>query len=335
MNSYKVLQSQIFSYGEYTIVPIRREDRHAIMRWRNEQIYHLRQAKPLTEKDQDQYFNSVVASLFEQEKPSQILFSYLKGDQLIGYGGLVHINWLDKNAEISFIMDTDLEGDFFEQNWILFLKLIEQVAFENLELHKIFTYAFDIRPHLYPALEKSGFGLEAELKEHCFFEGQFISVKIHSKTNKGLILRKVKKSDLEITFSWANNPVIRAFSFNTSPIPIEEHSRWFFSKLDSAECEFYILEVNGVPAGSIRFDIEGDDKAKINYLIDPNFTGKGLGTAILEKGMEKLRSERPDLQLIYGLVLQENKASKRIFEKLSFEETLEDGTELKYEKKLK
>jgi len=153
------------------------------MQWRNEQIYHLRQNKPLTEDEQDRYFNTVVASLFEQEQPNQILFSYLDENKCIGYGGLVHINWVDKNAEISFIMDTSLEKEYFDLHWKTFLGLIEEVAFEELGLHKIFTYAFDLRPHLYKSLDGNKFFKDAVLKEHCYFDGSFLDVVIHSKLN--------------------------------------------------------------------------------------------------------------------------------------------------------
>ena len=82
--NYKVLNNQIFSNGKYAIVPIRIEDRHVIRKWRNEQIFHLRQNKVLSEEDQDNYFNTVVTGLFGQERPGQILFSYLDGDTCIG-----------------------------------------------------------------------------------------------------------------------------------------------------------------------------------------------------------------------------------------------------------
>ncbi|HMR86859.1 MAG TPA: GNAT family N-acetyltransferase, partial [Saprospiraceae bacterium] len=99
---YKSLNLAEISDGQYKIVPIRYEDRLNIMKWRNEQMYHLRQSKPLTEEEQERYFTNVVAQLFDKEQPDQILFSYLEGDVCIGYGGLVHINWIDKNAELSF-----------------------------------------------------------------------------------------------------------------------------------------------------------------------------------------------------------------------------------------
>ena len=183
MNSYKVLNNQIFSIDEFSIVPIRYEDRMAILKWRNEQIYHLRQDEPLTESDQEYYFNSVVNKLFEQEKPNQLLFSFIKNGLCIGYGGLVHMNWIDKNAEISFIMNTKLEKKYFSIHWKIFLKLIEKVAFIELKFHKIFTFAFDLRPHLYAPIEDSGFVKEVKLKEHCFFNGKYKDIIIHSKFN--------------------------------------------------------------------------------------------------------------------------------------------------------
>jgi RimJ/RimL family protein N-acetyltransferase len=183
MADYKVLSQQKFSLNEYHIEPLRFEDRYDIMKWRNEQIYHLRQNKPLTKEDQDTYFETVISKLFDQDKPSQILFSFLKKDTCIGYGGLVHINWTDKNAEISFIMDTTLEKEHFSFYWQTYLELIEKVAFQELNLHKISTYAFDLRPKLYSILEDSQYVKEAILKEHCLFEGKFLDVIIHRKIN--------------------------------------------------------------------------------------------------------------------------------------------------------
>ena len=184
MKNYRILNKQIFRWEEFALFPIRHKDRYSIMQWRNEQIYHLRQSKLLTKEDQDQYFDHVINPLFDQEQPDQILFSFLKGEECIGYGGLVHINWKDKNAEISFIIDTQLEGDFFHFHWKTYLGLLEKVAFEELGLHKIYTYAFDLRPHLYDAVEAAGYEKEAVLKEHFFFEGRYKDVVIHVKINK-------------------------------------------------------------------------------------------------------------------------------------------------------
>ena len=184
MKYYKVLNKQVFRSKGFSIVPIRHEDRFDIMKWRNEQIYHLRQNKQLTGEDQDAYFHNIINKLFDQTQPKQILFSYLENDTCIGYGGLVHINWIDKNAEISFIMNTELETEYFQKHWKTFLDLIVQVAFKELKLHKIYTYAFDLRPKLYEALKESGFEEAVRLKEHCLFDNIYIDVIIHSKFNR-------------------------------------------------------------------------------------------------------------------------------------------------------
>ncbi|MBQ9400106.1 MAG: GNAT family N-acetyltransferase [Bacteroidales bacterium] len=183
MPNYRCLHCQERHLGDFSIVPLRYEDRFSIMKWRNAQIYHLRQTRPLTEEDQQRYFDEVVAGLFDEPRPGQILFSYLEKGVCIGYGGLVHINWTDRNAEISFIMDTALEADHFAEHWSNWLTMLRQVAFDDLGLHKIYTYAFDLRPHLYPVLEANGFRREATLPEHCFHEGRYKDVVIHSILN--------------------------------------------------------------------------------------------------------------------------------------------------------
>ena len=183
MPLYICLHCQGQHFGDYSIVPLRYEDRFLIMKWRNEQIYHLRQAHPLTEDDQQRYFDNVVSKLYDNPKPDQILFSYLEKGECIGYGGLVHINWIDRNAEISFIMDTRLEKEHFEEHWSNCLTMLKAVAFDDLCLHKIYTYAFDLRPGLYTMLEANGFVREATLKGHCCFEGKYKNVVIHSFIN--------------------------------------------------------------------------------------------------------------------------------------------------------
>ena len=139
-----------------------------------------------------------------------------------------------------------------------------------------------MRPKLYNALKESGFNLDAELYEHCCFKGEFINVNIHSKLNKDNEIRKVQIKDLYITYDWANDSNVRKFSFNKNKITLKEHANWFFTTLENSDREYYILEVNGKAAGSIRFDLEENHIAKINYLLDPIFKGKGLGTYLLE-----------------------------------------------------
>ena len=179
MRKYKALTQQTYKNGEFEIIPIRVEDRFKIMKWRNEQIYHLRQNVFLTKDDQDKYFNDIIEPLFEEKQPEQLLFSFLKGDKLIGYGGLVHIDWIKGTAEISMIMETKLQQEYFVEIWIMFLSVIKSVAFDA-RLKEIYTYAYDIRPKLYVALERSGFKLLKRIPKAGRIRSELVDIVKHN-----------------------------------------------------------------------------------------------------------------------------------------------------------
>jgi len=182
MRTYSCLSNnQTYYNEEITLLPIRDEDKYVIMNWRNEQIYHLRQEKKLTKASQEAYFKDVISPSFIKKNPPQVLFSVLKDQKCIGYGGLVHIDWLNQNAEVSFLIDTQLEKKYFESYWELFLPILTKVAFEELCFQKIYIYSYNLRPLLYKVLEKMNFIEEACLRNHKKIGNHFIDVRIHSK----------------------------------------------------------------------------------------------------------------------------------------------------------
>lgn len=316
---YKCLNKNKFSKGLYSIVPIRFQDRMDIMKWRNEQIYHLRQSEPLTEEGQNQYFENVVAKLFEQERPNQILFSYLQEDKCIGYGGLVHINWIDKNAEISFIIDTVLEKEEFELHWLTYLSLLEEVAFEELWFHKIFTFAFDLRPHLYKIVQKAGFFKEAQLKDHYYWEGKYIDAIIHSKLNYNLQFRLANIDDLELYYEWTNDENVRLQSFNSKKINIHSHSEWFCNKLKDPNCFLYICENQFKnPLGQIRIEIQGNEnRAIIGVSLDIKYRGQGLSSKLLKGAIKEFKILKPHC-IIEAYIKNSNLASINSFVSAGF-----------------
>lgn len=318
MRKYKCISNNCFKEEDFHIEPIRYEDRFEIMTIRNEQLYHLRQAKPLTREEQDNYFNSVVNALFDQEKPSQILFSFFENGEFIGYGGLVHINWIDKNAEISFVMKTALQKENFSKYWSSYLQLIERVAFNELNFHKIFTYAFDLRPHLYSTLESCQYKEEARLKEHCFFDGNFIDVVYHSKINTTLRIRKPNESDLMLYFDWANDKSVRKNSYQSNKISLEQHSQWFLNKLKDDSCFMYLFENHiGNPIGQVRIQKQNEFEAIIGISNDEKHRGKGYATKMLILATRVFLEKNPNY-IINAYIKVENTASKKVFQKAGF-----------------
>ena len=170
MTSYYLLPSlsSNIPWEGYRLVPIRYEDREPIRHWRNAQLQVLRQAEPLTAAQQNAYFQRVVLPLFEQQQPDQLLFSLLHEDQLIAYGGLVHISWPDRRAEVSFLADPAraAQPETYRQDFQAHLRLLGQAAFDDLSFHRLFTETYDIRPAHVAILEEAGFQLEGRLRQH-------------------------------------------------------------------------------------------------------------------------------------------------------------------------
>lgn len=280
-------------------------------------MYHLRQQRELTPSDQESYFDEVVKNLFFEERPTQYLFSYLESGRCVGYGGLVHIDWSNRNAEISFLINTALEENYFEFHWSTYLELIEKLAFEELELHKIYTYAYDLRPRLFEVLQACNFKREATLKEHYCLEGKFIDVVYHSKINHSFRLRLADHQDEDITYAWANDKGVRKYSFNQGPIAREDHKEWFRKKLNDKNCRYFIAEYNNDRVGSFRLDINEHGEAVISLLLSPKYHGLGLGYKLLKEGVAMARREN-QIKTLFGDVKEENKASIRVFEKIGF-----------------
>jgi RimJ/RimL family protein N-acetyltransferase len=317
MRSYKCLQVNVFSEGVYCIVPIRDEDRYDILHWRNSQIDILRQQAPLTKEQQDIYFKTTITQLFEQEQPKQILWSFLENNQLIGYGGLVHIDWQNKSAEISFLTETSRNNskEQFILDWTNYLILIKRLG-KSLNFNSIFTYAYDIRPNLYIALEISGFKETKRLKDFIEINSELRDVVIHT-FYFNLNFRFAEPKDAELYFKWANDKLVRQNSFNTSEIMYQQHIDWFSHKLNSKDCFFYLfLNEENVPVGQVRID-KSSEEIVIGISIDENYRGKGLGTQMLNQACDNYLLKFPKAEII-AYIKEENTASIHQFSKAGF-----------------
>lgn len=179
--NYTCLDKQTFSENSYRITPIRLQDIYLIKEWRNAQIDVLRQNLPLTDEMQKNYFETIILPSFSEKHPQQILFSFLKQEQPIGYGGLVHIDWKEKQGELSFLVDPkrSLDKAVYESDFSTFLKLIKMVAFNHLYFKRLTGETYDIRPHHISILEKAGFIEKRRLKDWVKINDKYVDAIIH------------------------------------------------------------------------------------------------------------------------------------------------------------
>jgi len=179
---YKLLEGFVGRFREYEITSVREMDALSIMRWRNAQIDALRQREPLTEERQLRYFREVVFPTFLMEHPPMVILAYLRQGKLIGYGGLVHLDWEAKRGEVSFLLDPTRTEDkqSYGQEFSNFLTLLKRLAFEQLELNRIQTEAYGNRPWHVQTIETNGFRPEGVLRQHMWKGDQWVDTYLHA-----------------------------------------------------------------------------------------------------------------------------------------------------------
>ena len=179
---YKLLDGFDGQLGEYEVCSVRQEDALPIMHWRNAQIDALRQREALTEEQQLSYFRKNVFPSFSLEQPPMVILSYLKSGQLIGYGGIVHLNWEAKRGEVSFLLDPDRTKDkaSYGQDLNHFLTLLKRLAFDHLQLNRLTTEAYGNRPWHVEAIEANGFRHEGILRQHALKGDQLVDAHLHA-----------------------------------------------------------------------------------------------------------------------------------------------------------
>lgn len=137
--------------------------------------------------------------------------------------------------------------------------------------------------------------------------------------------RKATLDDKLLYFEWTNDPLVRAQSYNSKPVFLENHINWFYKKIESAQSCMYIIELEKTPIGQIRFDLDDEHKvATISYTVDKAFRGRGLGEGILRSGIFALKKEKPAVAII-GYVKKNNIPSIKAFRAVnSLEEETDD-----------
>jgi UDP-2,4-diacetamido-2,4,6-trideoxy-beta-L-altropyranose hydrolase len=137
----------------------------------------------------------------------------------------------------------------------------------------------------------------------------------------GLRLRPAQAADLWLYHWWASDPQVRRQSFNSDPIPLAQHRRWFAGRLSSRLALLRVLEDGaGLPLGQIRFERESetDVRAVIGFSLDSLARGRGLAPLLLELGLAEVARCWGNGCEAYGEVRADNPASCLAFLRAGF-----------------
>ena len=132
-----------------------------------------------------------------------------------------------------------------------------------------------------------------------------------------LVLRWVTKSDCELLWEWVNDSDVRASSFRSEYIPMEEHKRWFYGKIDDARCFHFVgLNSGRAPVGQVRFDVS-DNEAEVDVSVARIHRGKGYSSELIRKGIQTLLKETA-VRTVHAFVKPGSRASLQAFLKAGF-----------------
>lgn len=133
-----------------------------------------------------------------------------------------------------------------------------------------------------------------------------------------LKIRPVSDNDCRLLWEWVNEPQVRAFAFNSEPVPWVEHLEWFKKKRSDPACSILILtDEKDVPVGQVRFDLKSDRTAEIAISIASEQRGNGYGTEAIRLACGYFRRQNPVAEVV-AYIKPENGPSIRAFQKAGF-----------------
>jgi UDP-2,4-diacetamido-2,4,6-trideoxy-beta-L-altropyranose hydrolase len=132
-------------------------------------------------------------------------------------------------------------------------------------------------------------------------------------------LRRATAAESELLLTWANDPVVRQYSFSTEPVSRITHEAWFAARLADPNSLLLLAEdiATGSHVGLIRFQVEFQ-VATLSYQLAADWRGRGLAAPLLLAGAEAVQHRFSNLRQIRGQVQASNLASVRAFERAGF-----------------
>jgi UDP-2,4-diacetamido-2,4,6-trideoxy-beta-L-altropyranose hydrolase len=132
-----------------------------------------------------------------------------------------------------------------------------------------------------------------------------------------LEIRPACLDDAKLLWEWANDPLVRKFSFNRPQIEFEHHLTWFREKLQTYDTSFWIVEYEGMPAAQIRYERRSRYLAEVNFSVAAGLRSKGIGRSTLLQ-TECLVHKALAVDQLRALVLVDNQASIRVFRRCGY-----------------
>ena len=147
-------------------------------------------------------------------------------------------------------------------------------------------------------------------------------------------LRNMREDDIEIIYKNLHLDFVNKYFKNKKQQQKihKNHSEWYKTHISSFDYSIYIFEDEENNFVAMTSYEVLKDTAKINIYLNKDFRNKGYSQEILSESIEKFLQDNKEIKHIKAYILEENIASKKIFENLGFvynneKEICNDGLE--------
>jgi len=176
-------------------------------------------------------------------------------------------------------------------------------------------FNFDNLKNIVASLNNSDVLSKQSRKLLSFFKGSIEKNLLSMFCLENISIRMVSESDMKFVFNLSNDTLVRSNSYDSSKIKLDQHKKWFQDQLKDSNILFYIVEIDNVLVGQVRFSIK-KDYAVIGIAIINKFRGKGLAQKILNIAAKEYFKENK--LPIYAYIKKTNLPSVKSFEKTGF-----------------
>jgi len=149
-----------------------------------------------------------------------------------------------------------------------------------------------------------------------FVDGRGAQRVLRAMRRPAFTLRAATRADAHRLFELANEPAIRAASFNPAPIDWHTHTKWFERRLtDPRSVIDLVCEPDGSAVGYVRFEIDDDRRvATVSVALGDAGRGRGLGAAAVRRGTQAFaRLHQGRVAAVEALIRTDNPASLGTF----------------------
>ncbi len=133
-----------------------------------------------------------------------------------------------------------------------------------------------------------------------------------------MLFKPAQASDSKFIYKLRNDPLVKRMSIkNSEHVSWKDHEKWFSKKSKDPACSLWLVEIEAVIVGIVRFERKGPE-AEITIHITSENRGKKLASTIIRKATHRYLQLCSDVSRCVAYIKSENLPSIKSFLKAGY-----------------